>query len=156
MWCLSLFLQSIDFQGMLLWKKHGQTKRGLWKTFAGIVMEYDLHNGVKSFLKERCHRIKNPKDLKNVDGLLWRSGKKLWTFEFLGPIFHKWHDSDAGRWKTLKVPVVIGDDNLPSPVGNRVNWSAKYWGGQWPPWPPQFRHHWSCWCEKATCQKPFG
>ena len=24
---------------------------------------------------------------------------------------------------------------------NRVNWSAKYWGGQWPPWPPQFRHH---------------
>ena len=24
----------------------------------------------------------------------------------------------------------------------RVNWSAKYWGGQWPPWPPLFRHHW--------------
>ena len=27
---------------------------------------------------------------------------------------------------------------------NRVNWSAKYWGGQWPPWPPRFRHHWFC------------
>ena len=25
-------------------------------------------------------------------------------------------DSDAGRWKTLGVPVVIGVDNLPSPV----------------------------------------
>ena len=25
--------------------------------------------------------------------------------------------SDAGRWKTLGVPVVIGGDNLPSPVG---------------------------------------
>ena len=25
--------------------------------------------------------------------------------------------SDAGRWKTLEVPVLIGGDNLPSPVG---------------------------------------
>ena len=25
--------------------------------------------------------------------------------------------SDAGRWKTLGVPVVIGGDNLPSPIG---------------------------------------
>ena len=38
---------------MLLWKKHGQTKRGLWKTFAGIVMEYGCHNWLKYFLKER-------------------------------------------------------------------------------------------------------
>ena len=44
--------------------------------------------------------------------------------------------SDAGRWKTLGGPVVIGGDNLPSPGSNRVNWSAKYWGGQWPPGPP--------------------
>ena len=35
-------------------------------------------------------------------------------------------------------PVVIGGDNLPSPGLNRVNWPAKYWGGQWPPW---FRYH---------------
>ena len=36
--------------------------------------------------------------------------------------------SDAGRWKTLGVPVsvVIGGDNLPSSCSNRVNWSAKY------------------------------
>ena len=32
--------------------------------------------------------------------------------------------SDAGRWKTLGGPVVIGGDNLPSPGWNRVNWSA--------------------------------
>ena len=32
--------------------------------------------------------------------------------------------------------VVIGGDNLPSPSLNRVNWPAKYWGGQWLPWPP--------------------
>ena len=25
--------------------------------------------------------------------------------------------SDAGRWKTLGVPIVIGGDNMPSPVG---------------------------------------
>ena len=25
--------------------------------------------------------------------------------------------SDAGRWKTLEVPVLIGGDNLPSPIG---------------------------------------
>ena len=25
-------------------------------------------------------------------------------------------NNDAGRWKTLGVPVVIGGDNLPSPV----------------------------------------
>ena len=41
--------------------------------------------------------------------------------------------------------VVIGGHNLPSPGWNRGNWSAKYWGGQWPPWPPcpfpRFRHH---------------
>ena len=49
--------------------------------------------------------------------------------------------SDAGRWKTLGGPLVIGGDNLPSPSSNRVNWPAKYWGGQWPPWPPRFRHH---------------
>ena len=34
-----------------------------------------------------------------------------------------------------------GGHNLPNPGWNRVNWSAKYWGGQWPPRPPQFRHH---------------
>ena len=36
---------------------------------------------------------------------------------------------------------VIGGDNLPSPGWNRVIWSDKYWGGQWLPWPPRFRHH---------------
>ena len=26
--------------------------------------------------------------------------------------------------------VLIGGDNMPFPGGNRVNWSAKYWGDQ--------------------------
>ena len=49
--------------------------------------------------------------------------------------------SDAGRWKTLGGPVAIDGDNLPSLGWNRVNWSAKYWRGQWPPLLPRFRHH---------------
>ena len=47
------------------------------------------------------------------------------------------HFSDAGRSKTLGVPVVIGGDNLPSPVGigltNLLNIEG---GGQLPPWSP--------------------
>ena len=58
--------------------------------------------------------------------------------------------SDAGRWKNLGGPVVMGEHNLPSPW-NRVNWSAKYWGARVtlappiPAWPvaPRFRHHWN-------------
>ena len=58
--------------------------------------------------------------------------------------------SGAGRWKTLRGPVVIGGDNLPFPGLNSVNWSAKYWGGQWPPWPLRFRHH-CCVCMSMYC-----
>ena len=50
--------------------------------------------------------------------------------------------SGAGRWKTLGVPVVIGGDNLPSPVGIGLTDLPNIGGGgQWPPWPPRFRHH---------------
>ena len=47
--------------------------------------------------------------------------------------------SDAGRWKTLRVPVVIGGDNLPSTVG--IGWTDLLNIASGPPWPPQFRHH---------------
>ena len=45
--------------------------------------------------------------------------------------------SDAGRWKTLGVPVVICGDNLSSLVG--IGWTDLPnigGGGQWPPCPP--------------------
>ena len=47
-------------------------------------------------------------------------------------------DSDAGKWKKIGGPVVIGGYNLPSPHWNRVSWSAKHWGGggSGPPGPP--------------------
>ena len=44
--------------------------------------------------------------------------------------------SDAGRWKTWGVPVVIGGDNLPSPVGKGLTDLPNIGGGHWPPWPP--------------------
>ena len=48
MWCLSFSSVYRFSVGCYYEKKHGwQTKRGLWKTLAGIVMEYD--NGVKSY-----------------------------------------------------------------------------------------------------------
>ena len=40
-----------------------------------------------------------------------------------------------------KIGVAISGDNLLSPGWNRVKRSAKHWGGQWPSWPPRFRHH---------------
>ena len=54
MWCLSFSFYRLSHSRMSLWKKHGQTKRGLWKTFAGIKWNIN-HNGVKSFLKEWSH-----------------------------------------------------------------------------------------------------
>jgi len=56
--------------------------------------------------------------------------------------------SDAGRWTNLGVPIVIGGNNLPCPGWNRVNWSAKYWGGPLAP-PSRFRHHWGSLCFSA-------
>ena len=51
--------------------------------------------------------------------------------------------SDAGRWKTLGVPVVIGGDNLSSPVRIGLTDLTNNGGPlHWPPWPPpRFRHH---------------
>jgi hypothetical protein len=44
---------------------------------------------------------------------------------------------DAGTWKTLGVPVVIGEDNLPSPVGIGLTDLPNIgWGGSCPPGPP--------------------
>ena len=40
------------------------------------------------------------------------------------------HFSDAGRSKTLGVPVVIGGDNLPSPVGIGLTDLPNIGGGQ--------------------------
>ena len=44
--------------------------------------------------------------------------------------------SDAGRWKTLGVPVVIGGDNLPSPVGIGLTDLKNIGGASGPPGPP--------------------
>ena len=43
--------------------------------------------------------------------------------------------SDAGRWKTLEVPVVIGGDNLPSPVGIGLTDLPNIRGASSPPAP---------------------
>ena len=47
--------------------------------------------------------------------------------------------SDAGRWKTLGVPVVIGGDNLPSSVGIGLTELPLLGGGG--AVAPGFRHH---------------
>ena len=39
-----------------------------------------------------------------------------WMHLWIKPVNSRYVTSDAGRWKTLGVPVVIGGDNLPSPV----------------------------------------
>ena len=44
--------------------------------------------------------------------------------------------SDAGRWKTLGVPVVICGDNLPSPVGIGLTDLPNIGGASGPPGPP--------------------
>ena len=44
--------------------------------------------------------------------------------------------SDAGRWKTLGVPVVIGGDNLPSPVGIGLSDLPNIGGASGPPGTP--------------------
>ena len=50
--------------------------------------------------------------------------------------------NDAGRWKTLGGPVVIGGDNLPSPVWIGLTDLQNIGGGRGPPGPPpRFRHH---------------
>ena len=46
--------------------------------------------------------------------------------------------SDAGRWKTLGVPVVIGWDNLPSPIEIGLTDLPNIGGGAVA---PRFRHH---------------
>ena len=50
--------------------------------------------------------------------------------------------SDAGRWKTLGVPVVIGGNNLPSPVGIGLTDLLNIGGGAVALLAPRFRHHW--------------
>ena len=44
--------------------------------------------------------------------------------------------SDAGRWKTLGVPVVIGGNNLPSPVWIGLTDLTNIEGASGPPGPP--------------------
>ena len=44
--------------------------------------------------------------------------------------------SDAGRWKTLGVPAVIGGDNLPSPDGKGLTDLPNIGGTSGPPGPP--------------------
>ena len=44
--------------------------------------------------------------------------------------------SDAGRWKTLRGPVVIGGDNLPSPVRIGLTDLPNIGGASGPPGPP--------------------
>ena len=44
--------------------------------------------------------------------------------------------SDAGRWKTLGVPVVIGGDNLPFPIGIGLTNLPNIRGASGPPAPP--------------------
>ena len=44
--------------------------------------------------------------------------------------------SEAGRWKTLGVPVVIGGDDLPSPVQIGLNDLHNIEGASGPPGPP--------------------
>ena len=44
--------------------------------------------------------------------------------------------SGAGRWKTLGVPVVIGGDNLPSPVQIGLTDLPNIGGASGPPGPP--------------------
>ena len=61
------------------------------------------------------------------------TGKNIWV-----------PSSDAGRWITLGVPVVIGGDNLPSPVGIGLTALPNIGGGgSGPPYLPRFRHHWN-------------
>ena len=49
-----------------------------------------------------------------------------------------------------------GGHNLPTPGWNRVNWSAKYWGGPVAPPAPQYRHHcnstWKLQAPKMLCK----
>mgnify|MGYP007015458711 CR=1 FL=1 len=46
------------------------------------------------------------------------------------------YDCDAGRWKTLGGPVVIGGDNLPSPVELGFTELPNIGGASGPPGPP--------------------
>ena len=46
------------------------------------------------------------------------------------------HSSDAGRWKTLRGPVGIGGDNLPSPVRIGFTDLPNIGGASGPPGPP--------------------
>ena len=62
-------------------------------------------------------------------------------FLWLSKNANYWYCSDAGSWNFFGVPVVIGGHNLPSPDWNRINWSAKYWGGP-PPVPASL--YWYC------------
>ena len=49
--------------------------------------------------------------------------------------------SDTGRRKILWVPVVIGGDNLPSPVAIGLTDLPNIGWASGPPAPPRFRHH---------------
>ena len=73
--------------------------------------------------------------------------------------------SDAGRWKASGVPVVIGGNNLPSPVGIGLTNLPNIGGSCGPPWLPRFRHHWiayryiielknKCKCIQQLCSIP--
>ena len=54
----------------------------------------------------------------------------------IGAIFHMNNMQWCRKVKTLGVPVVIGGDNLPSPVGIGLTDLPNILGRHWPPWPP--------------------
>ena len=55
------------------------------------------------------------------------------------PNYYQW----CRKVKNFGGPVVIEGDNLPSPVGIGLSDLPNIeGGGQWPPWPFWFRHHW--------------
>ena len=65
-------------------------------------------------------------------------------------MFHDPENSDAGMWKTLGGPVavVIGGDNLPSPIRIGLTDLPNIGGASDPPAPsPRFRHHCSVNCQ---------
>ena len=54
--------------------------------------------------------------------------------------------------KNWGIAVVIGGDNLPVLVGIGLT-DLLNMGGQWPPWPPCFGHHW--FVNKTPCLDMF-
>ena len=61
----------------------------------------------------------------------------LFTYIYIQYIWHSYiASSDAGRWKSLEGPVVIGGDNLPSPIQIGFTDVQNTGGASGPPAPP--------------------